>query len=87
MIGNSYLRAQEEKLVLEKHSRNKGKSVPSTENDVSKDTNVSCTVHGMPGNLTYHLDIHMCLIWIRLHVAEKCEIKLKREVCTRPQLS
>lgn len=45
MFGNLYLKAQEEKLILEKHYRNKGKSISSVENNTSKDTKVSCT-HG-----------------------------------------
>lgn len=61
MIGNLYLRAQERKPVLEKHSRNKDKSIPSMEDDISKDMNVSCTVHvgGMASNLTYCLNMHV----------------------------
>lgn len=56
MFGNLYLKAQEEKLILEKHYRNKGKSISSVENNISKDTKVSCThgyVHGMASSLTH----------------------------------
>ena len=55
MLGNLYLKAQEEKLTLEKHYRNKGERIRSMENNMSKDTKVSCTHsswHGMASSLT-----------------------------------
>ena len=61
MVGNLCLRAQEGKAVLQKPSRSEDKSIPSMENELSKDMNVSCTVHvhGTATELAYCLDIPM----------------------------
>lgn len=74
MFGDLYLKAQEEKLILERHYRNKGKSIRSMENNMSKDIEVSCTHsscswHGY--SLTGCLDMPLCLIvCMRVHMAE-----------------
>lgn len=56
MFGNLYLKAKEERPILERHNRNRGLSIPSMENNVSKNAKVSCTyrhVHGVPSNLAH----------------------------------